>query len=66
MAARQFQSWGGHYVNKSATGREFQGWDGHYRIFKAAVVTDAPEEDASIFVAGQQQPVIEVVEVVGY
>ncbi len=38
MAARQFQSWGGAYVNKSAIGREFQGTDGTFRIFGASAV----------------------------
>lgn len=46
MAARQYQSWGGHYVIKSATGREYQGWDGHYRITAEAAGEFAPDVTA--------------------
>jgi len=47
MAVRQFQSWGGAYVNKSATGREYQGWVRFFRIFKAAVAEVGTQQGAT-------------------
>ena len=64
--ARQFQSWSGSYVNKSATGRQYQGWAGVYFNVEVEVAAiTVPEMPSSFMQRGQTQPVIEPDQVIG-